>query len=319
MGVSIRGGSVRRVGAFSAAAALTLTAVGFASTPAGATWSGHNGRIAFERLTETEIQIWTMHGVTNGTGVKLTTQGNNTSPSYSPNGSVIAFDSDRVGGVPQIFLMGAGGGQQRNISPDGKCSVYPSFSPDGLRVVYVRYPDTTCTGAPDLWAVKRNGTGAVQLTSTPTDRELTPSYSPDGQKIVFASHTATPGTFAVYTINANGTGRRRISQKYLDASFPDWSPDGTRIVFASNADQPDSNIYISDGTLPVTRVLPKPVGYDNSVPKWSPDGKQILFASSKLSENLDLFSVRLANGAVRRRGTASPRTTEFLSSWQALP
>ena len=314
--------SRRRVRAVTLGVAVALAAAVLAPTPAGATWPGANGRIAFDRavVNESESQIWTMSGITNGPGRQLTTEGSNDSPSYSPNGGVIAFSSDRSG-VFQIWLMGAGGGDQRNISPDGMCSAYPSFSPTGRRIVFVHYPDTTCTGNPDIWTVRRDGANPAQLTNTPAQRELLPSYSPDGSKIVFSSHTSTPGTFAVFTINANGTGRTRITPRFLDASFPDWSPDGTKLVFASHGSQPDSNIWTIDPDgQNLHRVLPKPVGYDNTAPKWSPDGRQILFTSNRPEgEQLDLYSVRLANGAVRRRGTQSPDTNEFGSSWQAAP
>ncbi len=149
IGTRTRRGSVRQALGVTAAAAFTLVVVAVAPTTAGATWPGSNGRIAFDRSTDTTSQIWSMNGVTNGHGVQLTHLGSNDSPSYSPNGGVIAFDSDRTG-VPQIWLMGAGGGDQRNISPDGNCSVYPSFSQNGRSIVFVHYPDTTCTGNPDL-------------------------------------------------------------------------------------------------------------------------------------------------------------------------
>ncbi len=314
-------GTRRRVHVVTLGAVVALAACVLAPITAGATWPGANGRIAFDRtpVDQNQSQIWTMSGVANGTGVQLTHAGSNDSPSYSPNGGVIAFDSDRTG-VFQIWLMGSGGGDQRNISPDGMCAAYPNFSPNGRSLVYVRYPDTTCTGDPDIWTVRRNGTDAAQLTNTPGQRELLPSYSPNGAKIVFSSHTGTPGTFAVYTMNANGSGRTRITPKWLDASLPDWSPDGSKIVFASNGSQPGSNIWTIDPDgQNLHRVLPKPVGYDNTAPKWSPDGKQILFASNRSGDQLDLYSVRLSNGAQRRRGTQSPGTHEFLSSWQAAP
>lgn len=312
-------GSRRQVRAVTLGVAVAFAATVLAPASAGATWPGANGRIAFDRgvVNQSESQIWSMSGIANGPGQQLTTQGSNDSPSYSPNGAVIAFDSDRTG-VFQIWLMGAGGGDQRNISPDGMCAVYPSFSPNGRTIVFVHYPDTTCTGAPDIWTVRRDGTHPAQLTNT-SQRELLPSYSPDGNKIVFSSHTSATGSFAVFTMNANGSGRTRITPRYLDASFPDWSPDGTMIVFASHGSQPGSNIFIWDDSLHIHRVLPKPVGYDNTAPKWSPDGKQILFASNRFGDQTALFSVRLSNGAVRRRGTPSPGTNEFGSSWQAVP
>jgi TolB protein len=311
-------GSSRWVRGLTLGVVVALAAAVLAPMPAGATWPGANGRIAFDRAVvgQFESQIWTMNGVTNGHGVQLTTQGSNDSPSYSPNGGVIAFGSDRSG-VPQIWLMGAGGGDQRNISPDGMCAAFPSFSPNGRSIVFVHYPDTTCDGTPDIWTVRRDGTDAAQLTNTSAQRELLPSYSPDGTKIVFSSHTG-PGTFAVYTINANGSSRTRITPKWLDASWPDWSPDGTKLVFASNEGQPESNIWTIDPDgQNLHRVLRKPVNYNNTAPKWSPDGKQLLFTSDRFGDQLDLFSVRLSNGAIRRRGTQTPGTHEFGSSWQA--
>ncbi len=61
---------------------------------------------------------------------------------------------------------------------------------------------------------------------------MEPSWSPDGTKIAFTSKR--DGNPEIYTMNADGSGVRRLTNNPRDDSDPDWSSDGTKIAFETN-------------------------------------------------------------------------------------
>ena len=259
------------------AALLVATALLVLSVPIGpadAAWPGRNGRIAIESDATGIRQIYA-RDLDGDDLVQLTGAGSNDDPSWSPDGRHLAFDSDRTG-VSQLYVMRPDGGHQHNVSPDGLCSAFPSWSPDGERLVFSHYPDTDCSGAPDIWSARRDGTGATQLTHTAIAREVKPVWSPDGRRIAFVSHSSTSGGFAVWTIASDGSHRQRLTPAWLDASYPDWSPDGRRVAVTSHVDREHSSLWLvdRDGSN-LTRLTRPPAGTRDSKPAWSPDGNSI--------------------------------------------
>lgn len=116
-----------------------------------------------------------------------------------------------------------------------------------------------------------DGTGRRRLTS---DRKLLDSYpawSPDGRRIAF---TANLGTRTVVdVINADGTGRERLTAGGGDDAMPAWSPDGTTIALDDNISGHVDLISV-DGQRR-RPLIPKRA----SLPAWSPEGNEIAFVS----------------------------------------
>jgi TolB protein len=184
-------------------------------------------------------------------------------------------------------------------------------------LVFSHYPDKDCSGAPDIWSARRDGTGATQLTHTPLARELKPVWSPDGRRIAFASHPS-PG-FTVWTMASDGSDLRRLTPPALDASYPDWSPDGRRIVVTSHVDRNHSSIYVVDRNgSHLARLTTPPAGTRDSKPVWSPDGNSILYSSDSRSPGqFELYRLDTRTHVVRRL-THTP-FGEYFSSWQPCP
>jgi TolB protein len=137
-----------------------------------------------------------------------------TMPSWSPDGSKLAFVSDRTG-APQIYLMNPDGSGQRRISFQGSYNVNPVWSPREDRIAYAGM----VRGRFDIFTMKPDGSDVVQLTSTGHNEY--PSWSPNGRQIAFQSGRGA-GT-AIYVINANGTNLRRIVGAPAGATAPHWS------------------------------------------------------------------------------------------------
>ena len=97
------------------------------------------------------------------------------------------------------------------------------------------------------------------------------AWSPDGTKIVFSGTLTGQSQTSnedIYLMNADGSGRTRLTNDSGQDGGPSWSPDGTKIAFSSSRDG-DVEIYVmnADGTG-LTR-LTNSDGPDSS-PSWSP-------------------------------------------------
>ncbi len=171
-------------------------------------------------------------GQTNLTpGAVTTGQANEgTSPTWSPDGTRIAFSSDRDG-MPQVYVMDANGGEWRPVS-DG-WGEYPAWSPDGEWIAYAAYVGgTTPEGDPDydVFVVNDDGTAATNITDDPDSYDGYPTWSPDGRLIAFTSdrHTRRGEPrgrgFELYTMARDGTGIARLTTNRLPDLFPDWQP-----------------------------------------------------------------------------------------------
>ena len=148
---------------------------------------------------------------------KLTrSYGIDVSPVFSPDGTRIAFVSDR-GGSPQIYIMNASGkGRPKRLTFEGNYNTSPAWSPDGREIVYVGRTN----GNNQIFVVKFDGTDMRQLTNVGSNEG--PSFSPDGYFIAFDSDRE--GTRGIYMMRADGGGQRRITPKYVNAVSPKWSP-----------------------------------------------------------------------------------------------
>jgi len=145
------------------------------------------------------------------------------SPTFSPDGRQIAFNSNRLGvGTPQVYLMPAGGGQPSLISPYlySRPGYYtsPEWSPRGNRIAY--HGRIEQRGAHQILVSEvGNRSRIVQLPSEGVNED--PSWAPDGRHLVYTgTRSWGRGLFIVDT----ETGATRTLVSGLDVRYPAWSP-----------------------------------------------------------------------------------------------
>ena len=215
------------------------------------------------------------------------------SPSWSPDGKRIAFESDRDGHGPfhfEIYVMDADGGNPQNLTNDPNSDSFPSWSPDGERIVFSSDRDGNRDGNrenDEIYVMDADGNNQQRLTDNDF-YDTHPSWSPDGKRIAFMSkrdgHFIGEGglTSEIYVMDADGKNTRRLTNNRKRDFSPSWSPDGKWIAFTSDrkGDFVNDEIYVMDADGKNTRRLTNN-RVDDTSPSWSPDGKRIVFGSER--------------------------------------
>jgi Tol biopolymer transport system component len=132
-------------------------------------------------------------------------------PAWSPDGSRIAFISEREDTRGDVFVMNADGTGLTQLTAGPAFDIRPEWSPDGMTVAFLSYRD-------DAWNVYRmnpDGTGLSRLSDTGIpDSPNSFAWSPDGTKIAYTQGGS------ILVMNADGTDVRKV------ADFPAYGVGG---------------------------------------------------------------------------------------------
>src|SRR6266702_970007 len=146
-------------------------------------------------------------------------------PAFSPDGSRIAFVSQRDGNA-EIYVMNADGTGTTRVSNDPQSDGRPSFMPDGQSLVF---HSSRTAGKLQIWAVNVDGTALTQLTRDSVNSS--PAVSPDGQIIAYVSTRNKDGD--IWLMNRDGTNQRQFTRSPQQReSEPRFLRDGTLVYLA---------------------------------------------------------------------------------------
>ena len=226
------------------------------------------------------------------------------SPRWSPDGRRIEFTSYATG-RPAIYVADADGSGVERV-PAGLALWFHDWSADGARMLVTYSADINTFGfatmrpdgtdivpipgaastssvswSPDDRSILHDGWSGLTFSLDMKDaddgesRMLADSamegrWSPDGRRIAFIGRSGNSGIVntGVWVMNADGTGRRRLT--FRAAQTPAWSPDGRSILFV--VPEPDGftrDLWVvsADGGTP-RRITQTPPNHGPTMPDW---------------------------------------------------
>ena len=169
-------------------------------------------------------------------------------PSWSPDGSMIVFESNLEGGGVYIIeidlVTGEAIGDPMLVALSSGFRLHPAWSPDGFKIAY--------DDGFDIFLVNPDGTGNVQLTDTPLIEESHPTWSPTSDRIAVRSVRSVDNDrvvdIEVLEIILNGSmlvvdGRISLLRgsgvplvDLVRITTLDWARGGDVIAFSGNGD-----------------------------------------------------------------------------------
>ncbi len=214
-------------------------------------------------------------------------QANDYSPSFSPDGAHVYFDSFRAS-TQAIWRVDVAGGAPERVTLGTGQEKSPSLSRDGRRLAYATWAE----GGALVLVDRRSGTRDRLEESRVFG---TVSLDPLGRFVVFSASRET--TFDLWRQEVSG-GRfagaaTRLTDAAGSASCPSVSPDGRWVAYHVVRDaERDIRVVAASGGAPVA-VAPSPAA--DYLPSWSPDGATLLFTSLR-SGREEAWGVAMKDG-----------------------
>lgn len=210
-------------------------------------------------------------------------------PIWSPNGQWATFDTrySYTDDGSSIYIAKADGSQPQRVSYHEDSDYHPSWSPDGIHIVY----DSSNTEQSEY---QEEGIYTLDVSCiineipcnfSPTyiTKGSSPAWSPDGKQVVFQMECNGKYHYCLHVISADGIGDSiQLTPSRLSCYNPQWSPTGTEIIFTcyNQSCCPDKEAGIYKVNPDGTNFEMIFNNYKVGSPQWSPDGKKIAFTAS---------------------------------------
>ncbi len=277
-------------------------------------------RLLFVSVQSGGAQIYAVNADGSDERALTTGPGENTQPSWSPDGRRIAFTSTRDAANMDVYLMNADGSAQQRLTDHALPDDSPAWSPDGQRIVFRSYRDRRAA----FYSMAADGSHLQRLTSADGDKGR-PLWAPDGLHIAYEVY-GDLGKIELHVMRADGSNDKDVSSAVSKdkKTQPVWSPDGKRLAFVSVKSYGENHIYVvdADGSHAVN-LTDSP--YISNQPAWSPDGQRIAFVSNRYGDMIsrsagDIYVMNADGSSVVNltRHTANDDEPSWSSDGQTL-
>jgi Tol biopolymer transport system component len=192
-----------------------------------------------------------------------------------------------------IFVIDVNGKSLRQVTNGADDARYesPVWSRNGRALAF---SGTTCGDCAAALSVADAKSGRIRPVRAAVISAARPSFAPNDRRLVFVGGDAN----AVYVVNTNGTGLKRLTHDRAAHDQAVWSPDGRHIAYTRQQPngQWDLSVMNANGTharaLTHTKV-------SEEQPAWSPDGRRIAFVRQR-GGLWSIYVLQLGRSGARR-------------------
>jgi serine/threonine protein kinase len=234
-------------------------------------------------------------------------------PTFSPDGSTLAYVTDRFGNF-EIVRRQVSGGAEVNLTNNGADDVQPAFSPDGQSMAFVSSRgrprrlkhegyDLPLMGG-SIWVMSALGGAARRV----VEEGGFPSWSPDGSFILYSTGPAFSQKLLI--VPAVGGPSKEVPVAFTGSPVrfivhPRYSADGRWIVFEGDSAVGfgPRDIYL----IGAAGGTPQHIAAGQH-PTWHPDSGAIVFSNGAPGANFSLWEVSISRDDGRPAGPARPLT-----------
>jgi len=227
-------------------------------------------------------------------------------PEVSPDGTRIAFLSDRNGGQ-DVFTITAAGANEIQVTQVKADISGLSWSPDGAQIRFAVFDGKATTR---IYSINPGGTNQTQIGQVPGQGA---EISPDGKRAIYNSSGSWTST-KLFVSNLDGSAARQITDGSSIAWNRRWSPDGQSIAFTGKDSTGNLQVFLmkADGAGLKQLTSASPAEGKPQVPAWSPDGRQIAMQVNNGKKYAEIWITDIATGSTRR---ISHHEQEYLDEW----
>ncbi|OGS94151.1 MAG: Tol-Pal system beta propeller repeat protein TolB [Gallionellales bacterium RIFCSPLOWO2_02_FULL_57_47] len=247
-----------------------------------------NTRIAYVNRIETKYKLMVADSDGYNEQVVLSQDSPIMSPSWSPDGSHLAYVSFETGHAV-VYVQSLYTGQRKVLADFSGSNSAPAWSPDGKQLAVVLTRD----GSSQIYLVRPDGSGFRRLTYTDAiDTE--PNFSPDGQYLLFTSDRG--GSPEIYRMAIKGGSVQRMTFGEGNNYSPSHSPDGKGFVYTHFT---NGKFFIATQDFKTEQMEILTEGGWEKKPSFAPNGKLIMFASE--ARGRGILATVSSDGRVKQR------------------
>jgi Tol biopolymer transport system component len=208
--------------------------------------------------------------------------GQEVSPTFSPDGSQIAFAWNGGAGAGNqfdLYVKSLGSERLLRLTHQPSRFISPAWSPDGSAIAFMRQSDDSAGifVTPSLGGSERSIVGnGVSVSSF-----VQISWSPDGRSLAYSAY-GPRGAAQVYIVSLDSLNTQPLSPapECLHAGAPAYSPDGKQLALMCLSSSAVYSVYVVGLPHGPMRRLATIMGYSQGL-TWSADGNRLVLSNDR--------------------------------------